>query len=171
MSQDKKIQIQKILDTYDIDTFTIMESNLAGDKLTYYQFPGYILHLLPKDRQMASGTLTGVKEGLTSHCEIIKSMILMQNICDIIRLNVWKSQNHLKIWVYKNRNTTGKEIDDTFHSSSLGLIYSYEDPATYLHCNGTRTTFDLLLVLRDTSEITRRKIIYDPGSGHKPVIC
>nr|CDS28070.1 hypothetical protein HmN_000187100 [Hymenolepis microstoma] len=51
-----------------------MESNLTDDKFTYYQVPGYTLDLLPKDRQVASVILNEVKEGLTSHCEMIKSM-------------------------------------------------------------------------------------------------
>nr|CDS26299.1 hypothetical protein HmN_000654800 [Hymenolepis microstoma] len=73
-------------------------------------------------------------------------------------------------WDYKNRNTAGKEIEDILNSSPLGLIYSDEDPATYLHYNGTRTTPDLLLVSSDISELKQRKIIDNPGSGHKPVI-
>ncbi|VDN98836.1 unnamed protein product [Rodentolepis nana] len=63
MSPDKKIQIQKILQTYDVDIFTIMEANISDDKLKHYQFPGYTLYHLPKYRQVASGILTGVKEG------------------------------------------------------------------------------------------------------------
>nr|CDS33115.1 hypothetical protein HmN_000485000 [Hymenolepis microstoma] len=50
MSQDKKIQTQNILVTYNIDIFTIMESKHTDDKLTHYRFPGYTVHLLPKDR-------------------------------------------------------------------------------------------------------------------------
>ncbi|VDO17031.1 unnamed protein product [Rodentolepis nana] len=57
------------------------------------------------------------------------------------------------------------------NSNPLELMYSNGDPATYLHYNGTRTTPDLLLVSSDISEHTRRKIIDDPGSGHKSVIA
>nr|CDS26091.1 selectin protein,pol protein [Hymenolepis microstoma] len=77
---------------------------------------------------------------------------------------------HSTRWGYKNRNTAGNEIEDILNSSPLELIYSYEDPATYLHYNGTRTTPDLLLVSSDISELTQHKTIDDPGSGHKPVI-
>ncbi|VDO03263.1 unnamed protein product [Rodentolepis nana] len=127
-----------------------------------------------------------------------------QEMCEIIRLNAWKCQNHFKIyvvyippqncpnfdflnishktvvlgdfnahstrWDYKDTNIAGKEIEDMVNSNSLELIYSNEDPATYLHYNGTRTTPDLLLASSDISELTRRKIIDDPDSGHKPVI-
>ncbi|VDO01186.1 unnamed protein product [Rodentolepis nana] len=55
--------------------------------------------------------------------------------------------------------------------NTLELIYSNEDPATYLHYNGTRTTPDLLLASSDISEHTCRNIIEDPGSVHKPVIA
>ncbi|VDO09334.1 unnamed protein product [Rodentolepis nana] len=44
MSQDQKIQVQKILQTYDENILTIMEANLSDDKLKYYQFPGYTLY-------------------------------------------------------------------------------------------------------------------------------
>ncbi|VDO10797.1 unnamed protein product [Rodentolepis nana] len=74
MSQDKKIKVQKILQTYDVDIFTIMEANISDDKLKYFQFPGYTLYLLPKYRQVASGILTRVKEGLILHYDLIKSM-------------------------------------------------------------------------------------------------
>ncbi|VDO05268.1 unnamed protein product [Rodentolepis nana] len=190
---------------YDVDIFTIMEANISDDKLKHYQFTGYTLYLLPKHRQVASGILTGVKVGLTSHCDLIKSMGSTQDKCEIIRLNVWKCQNQFKIyaiynppkncpnfyfltisyktvvlgdfnahstrWGYKDTNIAGKEIEDMLNSNPLELIYSNEDPATYLHYNGTRTTPDLLLAPTDISEHTRRKIIDDPGSGHKPVIA
>ncbi|VDO04063.1 unnamed protein product [Rodentolepis nana] len=57
------------------------------------------------------------------------------------------------------------------NSKPLELIYSNEDPATYLHYNGTKTTQDLLLASSDISEHTHSKIIDDRGSGHKPVIA
>ncbi|VDO01878.1 unnamed protein product [Rodentolepis nana] len=55
------------------------------------------MYFLPKYRQVASGILTGVNEGLTSHYELIKSMGSTQDIYEIIRLNVWKCRNHFKI--------------------------------------------------------------------------
>nr|CUU99687.1 hypothetical transcript [Hymenolepis microstoma] len=204
MSQDKMIQIQKILDTHSIDIFTIMESKRTYDKLTYRQFPGYTLHLLPRDRQVASWILTEVKEGLTSHCEIIRRMGSMQDICEKIRINVWKNQNPFKMythynpsqirpnfnllnmshktivlgdfnahstrWGYENRNTAGKEIEGILKGSPLELIYSDEDPVTYLFYIGTGTISDLLVVSSDISELIQLKIIDDPGSGYKPVI-
>nr|CDS29291.1 pol protein [Hymenolepis microstoma] len=78
---------------------------------------------------------------------------------------------HSTKWDHKNRITAGKVIEDVLNSSRLELIYSDEDPATYLHCSGTRTTPDLLLISSDISELTQRKIIEDPGSGHRPVIA
>ncbi|VDN99573.1 unnamed protein product [Rodentolepis nana] len=57
------------------------------------------------------------------------------------------------------------------NSNPLEFIYSNEDPATYLHYDGTRTTPDLPLASRDINEHTRRKITNDPASGHKAVIA
>ncbi|VDO14746.1 unnamed protein product [Rodentolepis nana] len=72
---------------------------------------------------------------------------------------------------YKDANIAGKEIEGMLNSNPLELIYSNEDPATYLQYNGTRKTPDFLLASSDISEHTRRKIIDDPGSGQKPVIA
>ncbi|VDN98552.1 unnamed protein product [Rodentolepis nana] len=70
----KMIQVQKLLQTEDMDFFTITEANLSVDLLKYYRFPGYTLYLLPKYRQVASGILTGVKEVLKSYYDLIKSV-------------------------------------------------------------------------------------------------
>ncbi|VDO01277.1 unnamed protein product [Rodentolepis nana] len=182
MSPDKKIQVQKILQTYDVDNFTITEANISGDKLKYYQFLGYTLYNLPKYRQVASGIPTGVKEGLTSHYDLIKCMGSTHDRCEIIRLNVWKCQNYLKVyavshktivlgdfnahstrWGYKDTNIAKNEIEDMLNSNPLEHFYSNEDLATYLHYNRTRTTPDLLVTSSDISEHTHSKIIDDPG--------
>ncbi|VDO16268.1 unnamed protein product [Rodentolepis nana] len=178
MSQDKKIQVQKILQTYDVDTFTIMEANISDDKLKCYQFPGFTLYLLLKYRQVASGILTGVKEGLTSHYDLIKIYNPPQNCLNFDFLNISHKtvvlgdfNVHSTRWGYKDTDISGKEIEDMLNSNPLELIYSSEDPATYLHYNGTRTTPHLLLASSDISEHTRRNKIDDPGSDHKPVIA
>ncbi|VDO15961.1 unnamed protein product [Rodentolepis nana] len=44
------------------------------------------------------------------------------------------------------------EIEDMLSINPLELIYSNEDPATYLHYSGTRITPDLLLASSDISE-------------------
>nr|CUU97911.1 hypothetical transcript [Hymenolepis microstoma] len=61
MPQEKKIQKQKILDTYSIDVFTIMEYNLMVGKLAYYQFPASeaILKPLEKTHNHALRLITG----------------------------------------------------------------------------------------------------------------
>nr|CUU99745.1 hypothetical transcript [Hymenolepis microstoma] len=78
---------------------------------------------------------------------------------------------HSTRWSYKSRYTGGEEIEDKLNTSPLGLIYNDENPATYLHYNGTRTTPHLLLVSSDISELARRKIIDNSGSGHKSAIA
>ncbi|VDO01409.1 unnamed protein product [Rodentolepis nana] len=186
------------------DIITIMEANISDEKLKYQQFPGYTLYLLTKYRQVARGNLTGVKEGLTSHYDLIKIYNPPQNCPNFDFLNI--SHNtivlgdfnaHSTGWGYKDTKIAGKEIEDMLNSNPLKLICSNEDPATYfnlftamrirlhiyklicsnedpatyLHNNGTRTTPDLLLASSDISEHTRRKIIDNPGFGHKPVIA
>nr|CDS26931.1 hypothetical protein HmN_000155100 [Hymenolepis microstoma] len=85
--------------------------------------------------------------------------------------STWRLQRLFHQRGYKNRNTAGKEIKDILNSIPLDLIYSDEDPAIYLPCNGTRTTPDLPLVSSDISGLTQPKIIDDPGFGQNPVIA
>jgi len=54
---------------------------------------------------------------------------------------------------------------------SVELIYNDTDPPTDLHFNRAQSTPDLLLVSSDISANTKRIILDDPGSGHKPVIA
>jgi len=78
---------------------------------------------------------------------------------------------HSPKWGYKDTNAVGKEMEDLLNTSILELIYSNTDPSTYFHYNGAQTTSDLLLVSSDISANTKRIILDEPGSGHKPVIA
>jgi hypothetical protein len=78
---------------------------------------------------------------------------------------------HSPKWGYNDTNAAGKEMEDLLNTSILELIYDNTDPSTYLQFNGTQTTPDLLLVSSDISANTKRIILNDPGSGHKPVIA
>jgi hypothetical protein len=77
---------------------------------------------------------------------------------------------HSPKWGCKDTNAAGKEMEDLLNTSILELIYNDTDPSTHLHFNGAQTTPDLLLVSSDISANTKRIILDDPGSGHKPVI-
>ncbi|VDO01713.1 unnamed protein product [Rodentolepis nana] len=86
--------------------------------------------------------------------------------------NISDDKQPIPRWGYKDTNVPGKEIEDMLNSDPLELIYSNEDPATYLHYNGTRTIPQSWL--QATSRHQRAytpHIIDDPGSGHKPVIA
>jgi hypothetical protein len=78
---------------------------------------------------------------------------------------------HPPKWGYKDTNAAGKEMEDLLNTLILKLIYNDTDPSTYLHFNRAQTTPDLLLVSSDIRASTKRIILDDPGSGHKPVIA
>ena len=78
---------------------------------------------------------------------------------------------HSPKWGYMDTNAAGKEMEDLLNTSILELIYNDTDPPTYLHFNGAQTTPDLLLISSDISANTKRIILDDPGSGHKPAIA
>ena len=72
---------------------------------------------------------------------------------------------------YNDTNVAGKELEDLLNTSDLELIHNDTDPPTYFHFNGAQTTPDLLLVSSGISEKTKRIILDDSGSEHKPVIA
>ena len=78
---------------------------------------------------------------------------------------------HSPKWGYTDTNAAGKDMEDLPNTSVLELIYNDTDPPTYLQFNGTQTTPDLLLLSSDISANTKRIILEDPGSVHKPVIA
>jgi hypothetical protein len=53
----------------------------------------------------------------------------------------------------------------------MELIYNKRDTPTFIHHTGVNTNPDLLIVSSDIAEYTHRKIIEDPGSGHRAVIA
>jgi len=78
---------------------------------------------------------------------------------------------HFPKWGYKDTNAAGKEMEDLLNTSILELIYNDTEPSTYVHFNTAKTTPALLLVSSDISANTKRIILDDPGSRHKPVIA
>ncbi|VDO08074.1 unnamed protein product [Rodentolepis nana] len=55
--------------------------------------------------------LIGEKEGLTSHYDPIKSMGSTQDICEIIRLIVWKCQSHFTVYAIYNPPQNSPKFD------------------------------------------------------------
>ena len=74
-------------------------------------------------------------------------------------------------WGYKDTNTAGREMEDLLNTSDLELLHNDTHPSTYLRFNGAQTTPDLLLVCSNISANSKRIILDDPGSGHRPVIA
>ena len=75
------------------------------------------------------------------------------------------------LWGYSNTTPPGEILEDFLNSTNLELIYKSTDPPTYLHYNGNGTNPDLLFVSSDIADKTTRKVIEDPGSGHRIVIA
>jgi len=53
----------------------------------------------------------------------------------------------------------------------MELIYNKRDTPTFIHPTGANTNPDLLIVSSNIAEYTHRKVIEDPGSGHRAVIA
>ena len=78
---------------------------------------------------------------------------------------------HSPTWGYSDINAAEREIEDLLQTKPVELIFKKDDAGTFLHYNGSTTSPDLLIVSSDISHSTERKIIDDPGSGHRPVIA
>lgn len=80
--------------------FCIMESNITEENMTF-DMNEYNLHILPKNRQIASGILVGVKCNLTSTFCIVKEMDTSDKI-EITKTEIWKNNEHYKIYSIYN---------------------------------------------------------------------
>ncbi|KAJ4438821.1 hypothetical protein ANN_14773 [Periplaneta americana] len=76
--------------------------------------------------------------------------------------------NSLSItWGYNYTTPPGDILEDFISSRHLQLIYNPTDPPTFLHYNGKGTNPDHLFVSSNIFDNTSRKVIEDPGSGHR----
>ncbi len=77
---------------------------------------------------------------------------------------------HSPLWDYRDLNSAGKAIEDLLITNKMELLYNNSDVKTYLHYNGNSTNPDLTLASVDIADDAKRKVIYDPGSGHRMII-
>lgn len=101
MSQSKKQELMKILEDRDIDVFTIQEANLSEEQEIYFEMDQYNTHILPKTRQIASGIFTGIKRHIKATIQIKKTME-EQDKSEIVKIEVWKSNYHYRIYSIYN---------------------------------------------------------------------
>ena len=88
LSQQKKTELLKILADNNIDIFILIEANKLITDLERFQFPGYIIHLLEKSRQIASGIMVGVKSHLITDFRIVKNMNNASDKMELANINV-----------------------------------------------------------------------------------
>lgn len=204
LTQAKRIELNKILFDKDIDIFFIQEANLTIDQLKYFNFTGFILNLLPKNRQISSGILVGVKKDIKSSFQIVKEMDNTDK-SELVKLDFWDNKTHLhlysiynpprnepdlslieqlnktviigdfnahsKRWGYEKVDSTGKIMEEFLNTSTFELIYSKEDPSTFIHYSGAGSNPDLLFATTDIAPKIKRQVIEDPSSGHRAIIA
>jgi exonuclease III len=85
------------LEDKEIDAFCIFEANVMEETIKYFQFKNYHLNFLPKSRQMASGILIGTRKPLKHIFSIVKKINNVDKT-KIIKLNVWKNENYVKVF-------------------------------------------------------------------------
>ena len=195
LTQEKRVELLKILHHYNVDVFTIVEANKSKVDIDKFKFPGFTVHILEKQRKVAGGILVGIKSSLTGQFSIIKEMGNTVDKSEVTKTNVWKNGNSFKIfsvynppnntpdtnfipliasktilvgdfnahskqWGYKNQNPAGTAIQYVLNTTNLELKYKSSD-----------TNPDLLMVSSDINSNTKRKILDDPGSGHRIMIA
>lgn len=77
---------------------------------------------------------------------------------------------HFQLVGYEDINGAGKAVEEFISSNVIELIYSATDIPSYLHYNGRTTNPDLTLASTDIASDITRKIVIDPGSGHRMII-
>ena len=111
LTQDKRVELMKILQECDTDVFTVVEANRTKDDIEKYNFAGYSIHLLEKCRKVASGILIGIKNTLPAKFEIIKTMANADDKSEITKTEVWKNGNSFKIFSVYNPPNNKPNLD------------------------------------------------------------
>ena len=95
--QQKKSELAIVLDEQSVDIFIIVEANITPETIKYYSIRNYQIQYMPKSRQIASGILIGVHKNLINKFTIIKTMDEDDRM-EVIKIDVWKQENHFKIY-------------------------------------------------------------------------
>jgi hypothetical protein len=77
--------------------FVSFEANVTEETIKDFHFKNYHLNFIPKSRQIASGILIGTCKSLKHIFSIVKKMNSVDKT-EIIKLNVWKTENHVKVF-------------------------------------------------------------------------
>jgi exonuclease III len=96
LNQAKKTELHRTLEDKEIGAFCIFKANVTEETIKYFHFKNYHLNFLPKSQQIASGILTGTRKPLNHIFSIVKKMNDVDKT-KIIKLNVWKNENHVKV--------------------------------------------------------------------------
>lgn len=138
LSQTKKTEITKTLTDKNVDIFIIVEANVKENSMKYYNFRGYQMHVLPISRQIAGGILVGVKRNIVNQFTALKEMNHTDK-CEIIKLDVWKNEEHFKIYgVYNPPNNTPETLsfDTTKKCILIGDFNAHFPEIGYTDING-----------------------------------
>lgn len=60
-------------------------------------------------------------------------------------------------------------MENFVSANNIELLYKIDNTPPYIHYNGSTTNPDLTLASIDISEVASRKIIDEPGSGHRMI--
>ncbi|KAG8196234.1 hypothetical protein JTE90_023793 [Oedothorax gibbosus] len=72
-------------------------------------------------------------------------------------------------WGYETYNQVGKLVEDFSDSNALIVLYNKDDPKSFIHYSGSSTNPDLTIVAANIQDNCKKKVIGDPGSGHRIV--
>lgn len=70
-------------------------------------------------------------------------------------------------WGYETYNQVGKLVEDFSDSNALTVLYNKDDPKSFIHYSGSSTNPDLTIVAANIQDNCKKKVIGDPGSGHR----
>ena len=96
--QDKKTELYNTVSYHKIDVFFVMEANITTENLQKYALKGYVLHNLPKYRQVASGILVRINNSLCAQFQIVKEMGNTDDKAEIVKTEIWKNNSKFSIY-------------------------------------------------------------------------
>ena len=174
LSQSKTVELNKIVTDNNKDIFFIQEANLSPDQIKYFNFTGFSLKLLPKKRQISSGILVGIRNGISSSFEIMKEMGT-DDTSELVKINLWIQKNHFKLYSIYNppRNIPDLSTIKTKNKAMIiGDFNGHSKRWGYKNIDATgkiiedflnTTTFELIYRTEDPPTF-----IHFSGSGSNP---
>lgn len=142
LSNTKFLEFKQSIYSTDADIYFIVEAGLASDNPEFFQSRGYNTKTLKRSRQVASGIIMGIKDGIiNSDYDVIHEMD-ETNKMEAIHLKAWKNKkcfNLICLYNPPGNKLYTELLEVLIHPNSI-FIGDFNCPSTRWGYNTSTTT-------------------------------